>query len=69
MAAKSSPPLPLPNNEYELDNELVTRRTIEQILQDIFNDLAAVDNMKTSALSKAIKRHQFLLMGSKGNVW
>lgn len=68
MAAKSSPPLPLPEPEYQVENELVTRRTIEQIIQDIFNDLANVDNLKTAALSKAIKRHQFLLMGTKGNV-
>ena len=68
MAAKSSPPLPLPETDYQLDNELVTRRTIEQIIQDIFNDLANVDTLKTAALSKAIKRHQFLLMGTKGNV-
>ncbi len=68
MAAKSSPPLPLPETDYQLDNELVTRRTIEQIIQDIFNDLANVDTLRTAALSKAIKRHQFLLMGTKGNV-
>tara|TARA_B100000927_G_scaffold277579_1_gene259348 strand:+ start:325 stop:531 length:207 start_codon:yes stop_codon:yes gene_type:complete len=68
MAAKSSPPLPLPETDYQLDNELVTRRTIEQIIQDIFNDLANVDTLRTAALSKSIKRHQFLLMGTKGNV-
>ena len=69
MAAKSSPPLPLPETEYQLENEFVTRRTIEQIIQDIFNDLANVDTLRTASLSKAIKRHQFLLMGTKGNVW
>ena len=68
MAAKSSPPLPLPQQQYSLDNELVTRRTLEQIIQDIFNDLSNVDNLNTSALSKSVKRHQFLLMGTKGNV-
>ena len=68
MAAKSSPPLPLPQQQYSLDNELVTRRTLEQIIQDIFNDLSNVENLKTGAASKAIKRHQFLLMGTKGNV-
>ena len=68
MAAKSSPPLPLPETEYQLENEFVTRRTIEQIIQDIFNDLANVDTLRTASLSKAVKRHQFLLMGTKGNV-
>ena len=69
MAAKSSPPLPLPETEYQSENEFVTRRTIEQIIQDIFNDLANVDTLRTASLSKAVKRHQFLLMGTKGNVW
>lgn len=68
MAAKSSPPLPLPETEYQSENEFVTRRTIEQIIQDIFNDLANVDTLRTASLSKAVKRHQFLLMGTKGNV-
>ena len=68
MSAKSSPPLPLPEPEYQLENEFVTRRTIEQIVQDIFNDLANVDTLRTSSLSKSVKRHQFLLMGAKGNV-
>lgn len=68
MAAKSSPPLPLPETEYSLDNELVTRRTLEQIVQDIFNDLANVDRLNSTALSKSLRRHQFLLMGTKGNV-
>jgi len=68
MSAKSSPPLPLPEPEYQLENEFVTRRTIEQIVQDIFNDLANVDTLRTTSLSKSVKRHQFLLMGAKGNV-
>lgn len=68
MAAKSSPPLPLPQPDYSLDNELVTRRTLEQIIQDIFNDLGNVDSLNSAALSKSVKRHQFLLMGTKGNV-
>lgn len=68
MAAKSSPPLPLPQTEYSIDNELVTRRTLEQIIQDIFNDLGNVDGLNSTALSKSLRRHQFLLMGTKGNV-
>tara|TARA_B100001057_G_C22044750_1_gene642317 strand:+ start:99 stop:305 length:207 start_codon:yes stop_codon:yes gene_type:complete len=68
MSAKSSPPLPLPQTEYSIDNELVTRRTLEQIIQDIFNDLGNVDGLNSTALSKSLRRHQFLLMGTKGNV-
>ena len=68
MASKSAPPLPLPLPDYELTNEQITRRTIEQLFQDMFSEINGVESLKTSAASKAVKRHQFLLMGAKGNV-
>ena len=68
MASKSEPPLPLPLPDYELINEQITRRTIEQLFQDVFSEINGVESLKTSAASKAVKRHQFLLMGAKGNV-
>ena len=68
MASKSAPPLPLPLADYELINEQITRRTIEQLFQDVFSEINGVESLKTSAASKAVKRHQFLLMGAKGNV-
>ena len=68
MASKSAPPLPWPLPDYELINEQITRRTIEQLFQDVFSEINGVESLKTSAASKAVKRHQFLLMGAKGNV-
>ena len=68
MASKSAPPLPLPLPDYELINEQITRRTIEQLFQDVFTEINGLESIKTSAASKAVKRHQFLLMGAKGNV-
>ena len=68
MASKSAPPLPLPLPDYELINEQITRRTIEQLFQDVFSEINGVESLKTSAASKAVNRHQFLLMGAKGNV-
>ena len=68
MASKSAPPLPLPLPDYDLINEQITRRTIEQLFQDVFSEINGVESLKTSAASKAVKRHQFLLMGAKGNV-
>ena len=68
MASISAPPLPLPLPDYELVNEQITRRTIEQLFQDVFSEINGVESLKTSAASKAVKRHQFLLMGAKGNV-
>ena len=54
--------------DYELINEQITRRTIEQLFQDVFSEINGVESLKTSAASKEVKRHQFLLMGAKGNV-
>ena len=68
MSTNSAPPLPLPLPDYELINEQITRRTIEQLFQDMFSEINGVESLKTSAASKAVKRHQFLLMGAKGNV-
>ena len=68
MANKTSIPLPIPTPEYVMDNELITRRTIEQIIQDIHSDIGLIDELKSAIVSKAMRRHQFLLMWSKGNV-
>ena len=68
MSSKSAPPLPLPLPDYELINEQITRRTIEQLFQDMFSEIDGLERLNTASTSKAVKRHQFLLMGVKGNV-
>ena len=65
MAEKTSIPLLIPNPEYNQENELLTRRTIEQAIQDLNSEIGAVKRMQQSIVSKAIKRQQFLLMGAK----
>jgi|TARA_R100000329_G_C7432418_1_gene152028 hypothetical protein len=65
MAAKTSLPLPLPSIEYNQSDEAVTRRLIEQTIQDINNDIGNTQDLSQSNISKAIRRHQFLLMGVK----
>ena len=57
--------LPLPSQEFDANNEAVTRRIIEQAIQDINVKITLIDKMKSTTISKAIKRHQFLLMGIK----
>ena len=49
MSSKSAPPLPLPLPDYELTNEQITRRTIEQLFQDMFSEINGVESLKTSA--------------------
>tara|TARA_R100001244_G_scaffold57739_1_gene48862 strand:+ start:1098 stop:1301 length:204 start_codon:yes stop_codon:yes gene_type:complete len=57
--------LPLPSLEFDANNEAVTRRIIEQAIQDINVKITLIDRMKSTTSSKASKRHQFLLMGIK----
>jgi len=57
--------LPLPSLEFDANNEAVTRRIIEQAIQDINVKITLIDRIKSTTSSKASKRHQFLLMGIK----
>ena len=65
MADKSSTPLPIATIEYDEFNESITRRTIEQAFQDINSDIGNARRQQDTISSKAIRRHQFLLMGAK----
>ena len=57
--------LPLADIEYDSNNEALTRRTIEQAIEDINVKITTVQRMQSTVTSKASKRHQFLLMGMK----
>ena len=50
MASKSAPPLPLPLPDYELVNEQITRRTIEQLFQDVFSEINGVETVSYTHL-------------------
>ena len=66
MADKSAVPLPIATTEYDEINETITRRTIEQTFQDINSDIGNAKRKQDTISSKAIRRHQFLLMGVTG---
>ena len=57
--------LPIPSPEYDGNEEAVTRRILEQAIEDLNVKLIRVQRMQESVTSKASKRHQFLLMGAK----
>jgi hypothetical protein len=65
MAERSNIPLPLASSEYNETNESIARRTIEQAFQDINAEVGTLKKMQQSVVSKAVRRHQFLLMGAK----
>jgi len=56
--------LPVANSDYEQQNEQVTRRTIEQSLQDISTTVEGNTNKTNKDSSLALRRFQFLLMGA-----
>jgi len=57
--------LPTPNPEYDRNDEAVTRRVIEQAVEDLNVKITRVQRLQEVMTSKAMKRHQFLLMGVK----
>ena len=58
MAEKTTIPLPIASFEYDQQNELATRRILEQAIQDIN---AEVGTLKTMQQSKSIsKKHMTL---------
>lgn len=57
--------LPISSPEYNRANESQTRRIIEQTIADLNNKITKVQQMQSTVTSKASKRHQFLLMGTK----
>ena len=64
MAGKRPVPLPVAPPEYNSANESLTRRQLEQIIQNLQTEVTLLKNMTESGTSKSVRRHQFLLMGS-----
>ena len=65
MAEKTSIPLPLASDQYDQAEESFTRRTIEEALDDLNSEVGNLKKLHESGVSKAVRRHQFLLMGVK----
>ena len=57
--------LPTPNPEYDSNDEAVTRRVIEQAVEDLTVKITRIQRLQEVMTSKAMRRHQFLLMGVK----
>ncbi len=63
MATRQNP-LPVPTPEYDVNNEATTRRTIEQAMDQIENDVNIAKTQGDKSGSLAMRRFQFLLMGA-----
>ena len=65
MANPKSIALPLAQQEYSSADEAVTRRIMEQAIQDLAIEVDKLQKLQSVVVSKGLKRHQFLLMGMK----
>ena len=65
MANPKSIALPLAQQEYSSADEAVTRRIMEQAIQDLAIEVNKLQRLQSVVVSKGLKRHQFLLMGMK----
>ena len=57
--------LPIASPEYDNNDEAITRRTIEMAIEDLNAKVTRIQKAQDVITSKALKRHQFLLMGMK----
>ena len=64
MRSSQTTNLPESGREYNAGNEQITRRSIEQALSDLRNDVVESQNLLNSVCSLSQRRFQFLLMGA-----
>ncbi len=57
--------LPLPPQEYDPTDQEITRRLLEQTVENISAQLKRIEKIDSNQLSNAIRKKQFLLMGVK----
>ena len=57
-------PLPITPTGWEYQNEQTLRRTIEQHLQNLRDDVIEIRDKTDKEASLSLRRHQFLLMGA-----
>ena len=65
MANPKNIVLPIPRQEYDAMEEIVSRRITEQAIQDLAIQISKLSRLQDVVSSKAVKRQQFLLMGMK----
>ena len=64
MAEVRRNPLPVPLEEYDNQNDAVTRRTIEFAFDQIETDIDAAKKRDDKTTSLSLRRFQFLLLGA-----
>lgn len=66
MSASAVQPLPVPQSEYDQENERVARRQIEQNMSEVNDRIHNAVSRYSGQSSLSLRRFQFLLMGAPG---
>ncbi len=66
MSGKIGQPLPVAAPEYDYDNEIITRRQIEQNFNETNEQVQEVRTITGGEAGAALLPFQFLLMGAPG---
>ena len=64
MSLKTYRPLNVAPEKYEQYYEQLSRRTIEQNLQDVSSDIHSVKTQSDKDSSLSLRKYQFLLLGA-----
>ena len=64
MTLKTYRGLNIPPEEYEQEDEGISRRTIEQNFQDVSSDILATKTQTDNDSSLSLRKYQFLLLGA-----
>ncbi len=64
MTLKTYRGLNIPPEEYEQEDEGISRRTIEQNFQDVSSDILATKTQTDKDSSLSLRKYQFLLLGA-----
>lgn len=64
--AHSSKPLPMPQPEYDLDNETSFRRNVETNFQDLHAHVEQVSGLIDKQIFSEVMKYQLLMLGGAG---
>jgi|TARA_E500000305_G_scaffold93369_1_gene81827 hypothetical protein len=65
MAEQRSVVLPIATQEYDYNNELTNRRTVERSFREVQDTLNVVADKTDKDASLAIRKYHFMFMGAK----
>lgn len=65
MAKQRSVVLPIAGQQYEYNNELTLRRTVERSFREVQDTINVVADQTDKDASLSLRKYQFMFMGAK----